>query len=1410
MKPVPLNPEDIENLEELKEGVCDSLVNLTFQRVSGFGPNGDLVFGRKPSRHFVSGFLLPGFDPTGENDETNDIRLNTVGIDFAIDDEIGKELEVSGSFSVYVRGLPEWEELYSERYNLLPIFQPKTELRRHLKTAVKRRLESWKANHGQGSSHADYQTAKQEAYSAECKLLGLPTPSVDLDEVALQQLDEDSQNTAEDEKNAGALLEDALYAKPNREIPDSLAEPMQPPEVWKRVPIDFGPKKIDATSDLTAQAHKLSEEIESRIKDAVATWLSTEEGRQRAYRNKSIKPSDCQSKERWEGYLEQCRKTAPRIEQLLPNPFDLKLILQSNPDRRSQKTSLVRVAFEHHGRRPASIRQPFIEPGCFQVSLTVSVLNSALRPLSLDRVKPSYRYRHYMSQAGMGVNCGVVQTTSETKTELRSTWAPRYILPRQVPRTASTVRRDYTTLSDPSYPISDLMRLPEEFNAWINGLSTRIDPTNGDLNANEALIEQQNFEEDCEAYRLEARDIARGIDLLARSQAAFNINPNDPAGAPFRAWIMMNATFKDAGGAKFTEWRLFQIAFVLAQVAGFASRLPSYAEDFDAERDEETASLLYFATGGGKSEAFFGALVYLLFLDRLRGKTFGVSALVRYPLRLLTVQQARRLFRLLVRAELIRKSENIDGAPFQLGFWVGNNNTPNSLGDSRLIDIPFDDAPLLEAGSNDERKYLSVRRALNKVPSCPFCGEATELRRRRRESARGNHRVALICVNKNCRWNLEHPGAITEPLPFLLVDEDIYARAPAVILGTIDKLALIGQHDSTISKIFGMFGLARSAINGFERVGAPRDYYQNTPPTGQVALSPLVEGGHELFYDPLPSLVIQDEAHLLEESLGAFAGLFETALEQVFRQNEELFGDRVVRGIADHQGHRSIRMPKIIAATATVSDPARQTEILYQRQCQQFPRPGPDLYESFYSHPKPPINAARKALQEASGNTEEAALWSRVYVSVMTNGGTHTITTVTILAAMHAALTSLLSDLWHAEDAARQARAVDRMIAALSSSDQDGVTTLRANALAQARDNQQFDVLASLVDLHRVVLTYVTNKKGGDVVLDALQDISEETHRYDGLSRDELKLDLISGGVDMEGIERIMREADLDRTEDGQFVPLADSLRNIVATSAISHGVDVDRFNSMVFAGMPSNIAEYIQASSRVGRTHVGFSLLVPTPQSRRDRYVVEVHRPFHRFLERMISPPAIDRWATQAIKRVMPSLFQAWLVGFVEPRLFRNATDKSKAPQMSRMRDIRRYLEPIKNQQIFRSSFNDFALGATGVDGRGRRKIGEPYNQVYYRNLVLDEAREIYDLFVGPEAELAVSKLSDFWRGSTDVNQPMMSLRDVEDAGQIAPAIAPIGRKKTDTYQDQVERALKYLRKQRASGSELDDETGG
>jgi hypothetical protein len=166
-------------------------------------------------------------------------------------------------------------------------------------------------------------------------------------------------------------------------------------------------------------------------------------------------------------------------------------------------------------------------------------------------------------------------------------------------------------------------------------------------------------------------------------------------------------------------------------VPTLASRVPGYEDFFDQTFDEGSASLLYMSTGGGKSEAFFGLLIYALFLDRLRGKHRGVTAMIHYPLRLLTLQQARRLMRLLAQAEIIRHDRKLGGAPFEIGFWVGSNNTPNQTtrGGSSLTDemkgIPSIDEDPKGAREDEIRKdrpnYDGKNDSWNKLPTCPFC-----------------------------------------------------------------------------------------------------------------------------------------------------------------------------------------------------------------------------------------------------------------------------------------------------------------------------------------------------------------------------------------------------------------------------------------------------------------------------------------------------------------------------------------------------------------------------------------------------------------------------------------------------------------------------------------------------------------
>ncbi len=284
-------------------------------------------------------------------------------------------------------------------------------------------------------------------------------------------------------------------------------------------------------------------------------------------------------------------------------------------------------------------------------------------------------------------------------------------------------------------------------------------------------------------------------------------------------------------------------------------------------------------------------------------------------------------------------------------------------------------------------------------------------------------------------------------------------------------------------------------------------------------------------------------------------------------------------------------------------------------------------------------------------------------------------------------------------DGARQAAAIRLLVSHLG----NGPLAVRHRAaLERLEAAGRFDVVASAVDLHRVALTYVTNKKGGDQILSALPGIADRQHRDFGPSAvvDVIRTDLISGGVESGTVEAIVRKAEMQfdpSTED-----VEDVLRMIVATSAVSHGVDVENFNAMFFAGMPTAIDEFIQASSRVGRTHVGFSMLIPTPQNRRDRFIFEVHETFHRFLERMIAPPAIERWADRAIVRVVPSVIQNWLIGKIYQEQFVADSDpeKKRARIFSKVSYVRSLVNRMKAAS-FIDDLEEYIAGCIGLDAQ-------------------------------------------------------------------------------------------------------------
>ncbi|MDY0885394.1 DEAD/DEAH box helicase [Dongia soli] len=1520
---------------EAKEAIVDALLGLTVNHCTGSGDAGDIIYGAPPSSKLVSGFLLPRLNASGAVDETSDIHISTIGMDFQVASDTPGTVALRPRANIYIRVLPTWDDIIDPRFDLQPQVQLSLQVRDEinrlagqyiraqtalmpeipsddgssadagdvvaqadaaredcdiaaqraaenagnkefegaakaaadqadrLRKAAEKRLESANQRRGTLRERGKAMAAiRRKAFDEAFEKLGINILAMngagpakrlatadDLgqgvnDASAFDPTDSDepaersASDTPADDEAPPAANAAASIRRGAGVLDDKHAAPQPIPQKWKRMELNLGEYSFDPRDrgSIERAQTAFTAGFKGAVDTALSGWLSTDEGKRSAYRpGESILPSNFATREDWDRFVDSLNSRNPAVlDHIKPDFTNVELIIDPDPDFVDASRTNIRIAIENGSRKPTGATDPSCENSLFQVELEVSVPSRMHVPLRLDRIEPSYRFLQWLEYPAMGLNCGVRPGAGEpSNVVLHTTWSPRYVQPRIDPRNTPDVPTAYSVLADEKLEVSRLLALADDYDRWIEK-QRRQDASRPSSDPSADASESR--EKDLEAYQRESGYIRSGIKLLQDSQAAAKSLSSDRmtpterkrlerTAVPWRAWILTNETFA-RHSKQHGSWRLFQMAFILAHVPTLASRMPEFEDRFDPVRDELSASLLYFSTGGGKSEAFFGLLIFNLFLDRLRGKVRGVTALIRYPLRLLTLQQARRLTRILVQAELVRLERRIAGWPFELGFWVGSGNTPNRVDqgfaavpliteaahptDEKLLKVLPGDPGKAKAQDTSDR-YMDALESFDKLRTCPCCDRPTGMRRYRAQK----NRVGIVCFNDECGWNVANPPAPHRvPLPFLLTDDTIYQRAPSAILGTIDKLALVGQHDRTINAIVGMFGCARYLDPDNQHLMMPRGKTNvlAAQTEGLRPIYPAFSNGEKIFLDPFPSLIIQDEGHLLDESLGTFAGLFETLLERIFLR---LGSDRLKDIVASWRAHpqsdmRQPRLAKVIAATATISDPDRQLQVLYQRRTLRFPCPGPTLYESFYAAPQEPKPAVRQAFAASlplRDRPEHSAPRMRTYASIMTNGRSHTMTTSAVVSAYHAAFARL----WEAVAVAgRSSEAVTEMIAALPS--YDPLTPLRADALrdvlASSTDNRH--VLASLLDLHRISLVYVTNKKGGDQIIETLASQVEHDQKECGIGDLPFETELISGGITIAEIQDVMEKAEKRPSKSQAFEPLGTVLRNIVATSAISHGVDVDRFNAMFFAGLPGDIGEYIQASSRVGRTHVGFSVLIPTPHSRRDRYVVETHDQFHRFLERMIPPPAVQRWTDKAIKRMISSAFQAYLCAVVEQMEFFGAADaaKDQARAFTKASSVKSWADRYRGgRPAAQQSVVDFILEAIGVEGRGDSGIGATLHPDHQRTLVEQHVRALMEMMCDHSDS---SRLADFWQQiqNTAVRKPMTSLRDVDAGGQIQGGrYDPFSRKFTQL--ESVKQVMRIIRGQRkhASRSDVDSD---
>ncbi len=338
-------------------------------------------------------------------------------------------------------------------------------------------------------------------------------------------------------------------------------------------------------------------------------------------------------------------------------------------------------------------------------------------------------------------------------------------------------------------------------------------------------------------------------------------------------------------------WRPFQVAFLLINLRGMSD-----AGSDAGRRDRMAADLLWFPTGGGKTEAYLALAAFAMVLRRLRrgdGDGAGVSIIMRYTLRLLTVQQFERAATLICALEQFRRLDPraLGDEPFLIGLWVGGKVTPNTPADSAEA-LKDHDGGATGAGSPSQLVF------------CPWCGSDMSQKNYRVDERRTEWTVAR-CLDPGCDFYSEDPLDAKRALPILTVDFDIYRRCPSMVIATVDKFARLPWKAEAAS----LFGIVERKCGrcGYLTHASDHGAARHRESGG----GGTVEDARRL--DP-PDMIIQDELHLITGPLGTMVGLYETAVDYLCA---------AARG-----GPR----PKIVASTATVRGAETQLARLFDRK----------------------------------------------------------------------------------------------------------------------------------------------------------------------------------------------------------------------------------------------------------------------------------------------------------------------------------------------------------------------------------------------------------------------------------------------------------------------------------------------
>ena len=665
-----------------------------------------------------------------------------------------------------------------------------------------------------------------------------------------------------------------------------------------------------------------------------------------------------------------------------------------------------------------------------------------------------------------------------------------------------------------------LLPLVEEYRSWIDarGDQTAALPEEHRATA-EGLLRQALHA----AERME-----RGVGVLANDSDVLD------------AFRMANRAVRRALSRRIDDddpkWRPFQLAFLLLNLPGMA--------DPDSP-DRRTVDLLFFPTGGGKTEAYLGLAALAMVLRRLRNPAHGgrggagVSVIMRYTLRLLTLDQLSRAAGLVCALELERAADpgRYGEWPFEIGLWVGKAATPNRMG--RKGDGRGD-----TARSKTLRYKSNPRANPSPIPieRCPWCGTrfSGDSFTLLPDADRPND-LRVVCADFECDFSGDRP------LPVVGVDDPLYRRLPAFLIATVDKFASLPWE-----------GPSGALLGGADRYDAEGFHGATASGRGSRLNAPL----------PPPDLVIQDELHLITGPLGTMMGLYETAIE----------------GLCTTSAANAMRKPKIVASTATARSASDQVQAVFARaDTKLFPPPGPDRRDSFFAGTVPAREVpARRYLGIAAPGRNPKVVMRRV-----------------LLALMGAAQTHFL----RAGGRRNQRNPADPYMTLLA----------------------YFNSLRELGGARRIVEEEVQNTLKG-------RGIRRRLGEKRGLFRDRtLRSEVmeLTSRVTTDQVATAFERLGLGFHE-SRHVDCA------LATNMISVGLDVSRLGLMVVHGQPKTHAEYIQATSRVGRdpNRPGLVVTLLNIHKPRDRSHYERFRHYHETFYRSVEPASVTPFSARALDR--------------------------------------------------------------------------------------------------------------------------------------------------------------------------------